>query len=32
MELQLDEQVSVGSEKLGSHDNYGSTLEDVLHV
>ncbi len=32
MELQLDEQVSVGSEKLGSHENYGSTLEDVLHV
>jgi DNA-directed RNA polymerase specialized sigma24 family protein len=32
MELQLNQQVSVGSGKPGSHDNYGSTLEDVLHV
>jgi len=32
MELQLDQQVSVGSEKLGSLDNYRSTLEDELHV
>jgi hypothetical protein len=32
MELQLDQQVSVGSEKLGSLDNYGSTLENVPHV
>jgi hypothetical protein len=31
-ELQLDRQVSAGSEKLGPLDNYGSTLEDVLHV
>jgi DNA-directed RNA polymerase specialized sigma24 family protein len=32
MEFHADQQVSVGSEKLGSHDNCGSTLEDVLHV
>jgi hypothetical protein len=30
--LHVNHQVSVGSEKLGSHDNYGSVLEDVLHL
>jgi DNA-directed RNA polymerase specialized sigma24 family protein len=32
MEFHIDQQVSVGTEKLGSHDNCGSALEDVLHV
>jgi DNA-directed RNA polymerase specialized sigma24 family protein len=32
MELHVNQQESVGSEMLGSHDNYGSALEDVLHV
>lgn len=32
MELHVNQQASVGSEKLGSHDNYGSALEDVLQV
>jgi hypothetical protein len=32
MELHVNPQVSAGSETLGSHDNYGSALEDVLHV
>jgi hypothetical protein len=32
MELHVNRQVSVGSEKLGSHDNYSSALEDMLHV
>ena len=32
MELHVNQQVSVGSEMQGSHDNYGSALEDSLHV
>ena len=32
MELHVNQQENVGSEMLGSHDNYGSALEDVLHV
>jgi DNA-directed RNA polymerase specialized sigma24 family protein len=32
MGLHVNQQVSVGSEMLGSKDNYGSALEDVLHV
>jgi DNA-directed RNA polymerase specialized sigma24 family protein len=32
MQLQVNQQERVGSEMLGSHDNYGSALEDVLHV
>jgi hypothetical protein len=32
MELYVNRRVSVGSEKLGSHDNCGSALEDLLHV
>ena len=32
MELQVNQQENVGSEMLGSHDNYGSAREDVLHV
>jgi DNA-directed RNA polymerase specialized sigma24 family protein len=31
-EFHVNQQVGVGPEKHGSHDNCGSALEDVLHV
>jgi DNA-directed RNA polymerase specialized sigma24 family protein len=32
MEFHVDQQVSLGPEKQGLHDNRGSALEDFLHV
>jgi hypothetical protein len=32
MELLVNQPVSVGAEKPGSDDNYGSALADVLHI